>query len=170
MTKLYITGISGVGKSTLVKELLTRGIEAFDIDAVPNLCHWKEKFTDKKAEYRPGIGKDWLEAHDWVCDPIKLKELVDKNNANIVVAGIASNQLDYLNLFDKVFLLHCDKKTLLQRLNSRKENDFAKERSEQKYVLDYCQDFEEKMNKQGAIPIDAESDINAVANQISSYI
>lgn len=166
MSKFYITGIAGTGKSTLAQELNKRGITALDMDSVPSLCHWKNKVTGEKGEYKSGIGKDWIEAHNWICDVVKLQELLDKYSDNIVIVGIASNRDEYILLFDKVFLLHCGEETLLRRLSTRDTNVFAKEKSEQEQLLGWYKDFEEKMLKYGAVPINTEEPINVVADRI----
>lgn len=163
--KIYITGISGVGKSTLVKELNKRGVTSFDLDSVPNLCHWRNKKTGKKAKYYSGIGKDWLEAHNYICDVRKLKKLLS-NEERVIVAGSASNQDDFLKLFDKVVLLHCRAKVFLKRLNTRKNNDFGKDKIEQKRLLMWYKDFESKVIKKGAVPIDSEQSVSKIASRV----
>ncbi len=171
MNKFYITGVSGTGKSTLVEELCKRGVRALDIDEIDNLCHWKNKISGEKAQYQYGIGKDWLEAHDYTCEVVELKKLLDtQRNTSVIIAGVASNQDEYLNLFNKVFLLHCQEETFLHRLNARDNNEFAKEKSEQEHVLSWYKEFEDKMRKKGAIPISTEGSISGVADQIMSYI
>lgn len=145
-------------------------MRAFDIDAVPDLCHWENKITGERGKYRSGVGRDWIEAHDWICDSIRLRELLDAQGDNtVVVAGITSNQNEYLDLFDKIFLLYCREETFLRRLNTREGNKFAKEKSEQEYVLSWYKNFEEKMRNQGAIPINTEDPIHSVTDLIMSY-
>lgn len=170
MSKIYITGVSGVGKSTIVNELNKKGIASFDMDAMDDLCHWENKITGAKAVYKNGIGRDWLEAHNYFCDQGKLKNLLGKHNVKVVIAGVASNQDDFLDLFDKIFLLHCDEKTFLHRLNTRDADEFAHEKSEQEHILSWYKEFEEKMLKRGAVPINTNDPLNIVVDNIVKEI
>ena len=168
--KIYITGISGTGKTTISKELKKRGIDSFDIDSLLGFCFWRNKKTGEGAQYKPGIGKRWINAHEWVCDLKKLKGFIKKHKENVVVVGITANQNDYLGLFDKVFLLYCSEKTLIHRLKTRKSNEFAKDSAELEQVLSWYKDFQEKTIKQGAIPIDTEGNILDVVDRVISKI
>lgn len=170
MAKYYITGVSGVGKSAVVQELNKKSIPSFDIDAVENLCEWRNKISNEVADYYPGIGMEWLKAHDWICNTTMLKKLIDSQKNNVVIAGVASNQEEYLDLFDKIFLLQCQPETFLHRINNRTENDFAKNKSEQDHILGWYKDYEIRMIKHGAIPIDTEKSLDQVVEQILSLI
>ncbi|HCP08868.1 MAG TPA: hypothetical protein DIT25_03670 [Candidatus Moranbacteria bacterium] len=172
MRKFYITGISGVGKSTVIDELNKKGIKSFDIDVIDGLCHWEHKESKEKADYQPGIGKEWLEAHDYYCDTKKLKEIIDESEGEerIVVCGLAKNQDDYMDIFDKIFLFYCDEKIFLQRLKTRDTNDFARDESEQKYLLNEYKDFKDKMLKHDAILINTEDPVEVVLEKVIKEI
>jgi len=172
MKKVYITGVSGTGKSTIAKELRKYKFITIDIDAIDGLCHWQNKQTGQKAEYTIGIGRDWIDAHEYVCDEEKLKKLINKNkNLNVVVVGITANQEKYFKLFDKVFLLYCSKETFLKRLSVRNEgNYFGKEKSEQEQILSWYKGFQDRMIKLGAIPINTDKPLEEVANEIIKKI
>jgi broad-specificity NMP kinase len=172
MNKFYITGVFGTGKSTLATELEKRSVTAFDIDSVAGLCHWRNRATHERADYQYGIGKDWLDAHEWICDTEKLKSLLNGANGNVVVLGLASNQDSFLNLFNKVFLLRCRQETFLHRLSTRNgENQFAKDKSEQEHILSWYKDFEANALKNGAIPIDTdENSAVDIADEILTLI
>jgi len=169
MRKFCITGIAGVGKSSVLKELSRRGMTTFDIDAMDGLCYWKDK-SGQKEEYYSGIGKDWLDKHSYFCDTKKLAEIINNVDGIVVVGGIADNQEEFLNLFDKVFLFHCDEKVFLHRIDTRDTNDFAKDKSEQEHVLSYYKDFENDMIGRGAIPIDTCVSLEKVVDRIISEI
>ena len=95
------------------------------------------------------------------------------NNAAglVVVLGIASNQEDFLKIFDKVFLLHCREEIFIHRLKTRTgDNEFAKEKSEQDHILSWYKEWEKKMLDAGAIPINSEESTGDVADEILSKI
>ncbi len=170
--KYYITGIAGTGKSTIASELKKLGFEVYDIDAVVGLCHWRHKLTREEAKYHTGVGKDWLEAHQWICDEEKLTNLINKNhNSDTVVVGIASNQDSYLGLFDKIFLLYCSEETFIKRINSRNDgNNFGKDESEQEHILGWYEDFQAKIENLGAILINTDAPLERVVNRIRDEI
>ena len=170
MKKFYITGVSGTGKTTIAKALNDGGVYSFDIDAIPDLCHWKNKETGEKADWFPKIGTDWIKAHNWICDAVMLKKLLDEQKENIVVVGIASNQDEYLDLFDKVFLLQSSEETFTKRILEREDNDFGKDPSEQKIILGYYKDFEKSILDKGAISINTENSLDATVEKIISYL
>ena len=173
MKKIYITGISGTGKSATAKELEKRGIFAFSIDEIDGLCNWIDRKTQKIAnDYQPTL--DWLNAHDWICDIEKLKQLLNTDKNVVIATGISTNQDEYLNLFDKIFLLQCSEKTFMDRMEHRhkkpNENSFGKHQAEREYAAAIYKDFEEKLLKLGAVSINAENPIEVVADEIISKI
>jgi len=171
MKKIYITGISGTGKSAIAEELNKKGIYTIDIDSDEfKLCYWKNKETKEAVYFEYGMGKDWMEAHGWYCDIEKLKKLLDVPKDIIVVVSITTNQNDYLNLFDKVFLLQCREEIFLERINIRTGNDFGKHPLEKEHILDFYRDFEKDLIEKGVIPINAEDSLDVVANNIISKI
>jgi broad-specificity NMP kinase len=170
--KYFITGIAGTGKSTVGAEFRKLGYEVYDIDAVEGLCHWKNKVTGIEAKYNTGVGKEWLEAHDWVCDIEKLKSLLGENpDKTTIIAGIAYNQADFLNLFDKVFLLHCSPEVFIERLNTRNDgNNFGKDKSEQEQIISWYDDFETRMKNLGAIPVSTERSLEEIVGDIKTQL
>ncbi|EKE18887.1 MAG: hypothetical protein ACD_9C00205G0002 [uncultured bacterium] len=165
MNKFYITGIPGVGKSSVLIELNKKGIRAIDLDEISDLCCWKDE-SGERADYYPGMGKEWLDKNSYVCDLEKLKMILNDESDDLVIAGIVTNQEDLLRLFDKVFLLRCDEKIFLERLNTRDTNDFAKNESDQQHILGFYKEFEVDMIKHGAIPINTNVSLDEVVEKI----
>ena len=170
MKKIYITGVSGVGKTSILKELKKKKFYTIDIDSTPELCQWQNKKTRKKNS---NIAKstNWLNTHVWICNIKKLKSLLNKKNQKVIItAGITSNQNEYLDLFDTIFLLQAKEKTLLHRISIRTEHDFGKTQIEQKHILGSYKEFEKQLIKKGAIPINTEDSIENITNIIISKI
>lgn len=163
MSRFYITGIPGVGKSSVLAELSKKGIKTFDLDEM-GICGWEDE-NGETVDYFPGMGKEWLDKNSYMCDLEKLEKIMDDND-DLVVAGIVTNQTELLKLFDKVFLLHCDEKIFLERLNTREANDFAKDESDQQHVLGFYKEFEADMIKHGAIQINTNGSLNEVVEKI----
>ncbi len=173
MKKIYITGVSGTGKSAIAKELKKRGVFAFDIEEVEGMCYWVDKKTQEQdINYSPTM--DWLEAHDWICDTKKLKELLASEKDIIIATGITGNQDEYLNLFDKIFLLQSEEETFTNRMASRHlqpgENSYGQYPAEREFAIRNYKNFENKMIALGAILVNAELSLSEVADQILSKI
>jgi len=170
MKKVYITGISGTGKSTISKILNSKGIYSVSIDETEGLCLWKNKVTGERPEYDAQLNKEFIEAHEWICDIEKLKKLFITDSKIIVVVGIASNQNDFLNLFDKVILLQCRPETFIQRILNRKDNDFGKDEGAQKFLLGQYEEFESDLIKKGATAVNVEGPIETVVETVIKEI
>ena len=64
MKRVLITGMSGTGKSAVVRELAARGYPAVDLDT-PEWSEWVD--ADPADALTPRDGKDWL----WREDPVR---------------------------------------------------------------------------------------------------
>lgn len=165
MKRYYITGVCGTGKSTIAEELNKRGIFAVDLDL---LCSWKNNETKEPTEKQ--IGGDFLEANDWYCDIPKLKDILNKDTAVAFVVGVAANQDEFLDMFDKIFLLQCSPETFIKRIDSRTNNDFGKHPIEKEHVLNWYTELEANMLAKGAISINTEAPVGEVVDAILSKI
>jgi len=171
MKKIYITGISGTGKSFIAEKLNEKGIYTIDIDSHEyGLCKWKNKKTRENVYFEHGMSKDWMEAHGWFCDFEKLNNLLDIQSDIAIAVGITTNQNEYLSMFDKVFLLHCREEIFLKRLHTRTSNYFGKHPLEKENILSFYKDFEKDLIEKGAIPINTEDSIKNVVDNIISHL
>src|ERR1700722_10652915 len=131
--KILMTGIAGTGKSTIVKALNEKGINAIDLHDVPGLFFWQDKITKEKVEYKPIHSKEWFDTVDRLCDIDRLKEMLGQYD-DIFMAGTTSgsNQKEFLSLFNKVILLQCDPQILVQRMQTRvNKSGYGKTKAEQ---------------------------------------
>ena len=172
--KIYITGVAATGKSTLTKEFRKRNIFAIAVDEVPGLCFWVNRKTQKRVTIDKYQGsREWLEAHEWTCDVPKLKRLLAPEAGLIIATGVLANQDEFLGLFDRFFLLKFDPSVMLQRIENRNQEapgQFGWHLEERELLLRVYQDLENKWIGQGAVPIDANNPIDAVADKILSEI
>ena len=169
MNKIYITGVSGTGKTTIANALNEKGIKSYSIDEVPDLCHWVNKYSGKIVDYEAKLDRTFINSHQWVCNVDVLKRLVDQKGL-VVVLGLADNQNEFLSLFDKVFVLQCKPETFIKRILSRTDNVFGQDETAQQYLLSTYQKFEIDALKNGAVSVDVEEPLDRVVKNISAQI
>lgn len=170
MKRIFVTGVSGTGKTTIAHILKSRGINSISIDEEQGLCYWKNKVTGNIVDYEAVLDKEFIDKHDWVCDITRLKSLIDSSSLPTVVLGIATNQNDFLDLFDKIILLQCKPETFIKRIMQRTDNDFGKDKSAQEYLLKTYKDFEEGLLRRGARPINVDDPIERVVELVMEEI
>jgi broad-specificity NMP kinase len=172
MKKIFITGSSASGKSTLGEELKKRGFAVIGIDETIGSCNWYKCGTHEVENYHPGLGKEWLKNHEWICDFKQIEKKIDSySDMKVVfVVGITTNQYDFLDKFDQVFLLKIDPDTLLHRLKNRTTNNFGKDASEQEFLLEINESFEKRMEDIGAIALDSTEPVKELADSVIQKI
>lgn len=164
---IFITGVSGSGKSAVCDELNKLGYKAYGIENIKGLFTMVNKKTGKIADdYDIDIFK-LVKQHDWICDKNKLKLLLQNNSNGVVFyCGTATNQEDLFPLFDKIFLLKVSKKILRERLINRSSNHFARTPEVQKWIFRWKGRWENHLFKKGAQIINANFDLNKVVADI----
>ncbi|WP_202619059.1 AAA family ATPase [Ornithinimicrobium cavernae] len=115
-TRILLTGMSAVGKSTLVGLLRSRGHCAVDLD---------EGYTTESIG-QPGEVL-WLED--------RVQDLLDGPQDVLFVAGCASNQGRFRDDFDHIVLLSAPPEVIRQRLRTRDTNPFGKTPEQEDRVL-----------------------------------
>lgn len=152
-----ITGVSGIGKTTICKRLKILGFKATDIENVNGMFEMYHKGTKKIFEDYDNAKAEHIKNSEWLCDVEKLKKLVmDQNSEIAFYSGIASNMDDILPLFDKVFVLKSNSQILNERLKNREgTNDIGNTQAGRNVVLGWKDWWEGEMSEKGAILINA---------------
>lgn len=150
-----IEGVSGTGKSSVLRELRRRGYAAVDGDN--ELAYQGDPQTGDKTEGRSH------EHHIW--DVEKVKALVsNKDDEATFFCGGSRNFHGFIELFDEIFILDVDAETLNERLENRFDNDTGKSKSEREFILRLHKTKEDIPS--GGVTIDATRPLEQVVEEI----
>ena len=98
MKRVLLTGMSGTGKSTVVRALAARGYTAVDTDS-DEWCEWVN--VAASAE-RAGMAA----APDWAWREDRIGRLLATDDADVLfVSGCKSNQGQFYQQFNYIILL-----------------------------------------------------------------
>lgn len=110
MKRVFITGMSGVGKSSVLVELAARGYKTVDTDG--------------------GGYKVWVD-DGWQWDESLIQQLLDTEDAEILfISGTVANQGRFRPQFDHVILLDAPTDVVVERLANRTTNVWGKQPEE----------------------------------------
>ncbi len=167
MKKIYITGVSGTGKTTIAHELEKKGYLVVSIDEVPNLCSWTHKKTGEKHGGKDTpLTKQFVDEHDWICDVEYLSKLLNKDSDVAFVLGMAGNQNEFLSSFDEILLLECSPEIFSARIDARADNDFGKDPEIKDQILNRYKSYAEEMLSKGAVSINTDRPIETVVEDV----
>lgn len=113
--RVLLTGMSGTGKSSVIRELAALGYKAVDTDD-----GWCEPLPDGRQRWR----EDAIAA------------LLDTQDADVLfIAGCEENQARFRSRFDVVILLSAPAQVMTERLAARTGNPYGKARGDMDRVL-----------------------------------
>lgn len=164
MRAFLVTGNPGSGKSTLAAELSRRGLTARDAD---DLAFWTDS-TGTPVDPPPDADDAWQTAHLWVWSRSRIEAALAAVDGPVVLCGIARNQDEMLDLFERIFLLVIDEDAQNARL-ARATSPLRTEAVKQQ-IRDGRPIFQAQMLARGAIPLDATAAPTVLADVLLSYI
>lgn len=169
MPLIYITGVSGSGKSAVAEELKKRGYEAIDADN-EGYNQWHNNETN---EIVPSPGDaivrslEWFTKFDWVTSIEKVTKLAKRAQyKTIFFCSTAGHEKELWKLYDKVVCLEVDENTLRQRIATRTSNNFGKEPHELEEILKWHKTSSADYRKLGATIVDANHPLDQVVDDI----
>jgi uridine kinase len=169
MPLVYVTGISGAGKSAVCDELQRRGHAAHDTDREGNAV-WIDRNTGAVATNDDGFPDrpvGWLAQHEWRMVPERIRYLATRAEDQIVfLCGSTANEDEVWNVFSSTIYLSIDEKTLRHRLETRTTNSFGKSPDELAAILEWHKVGEAQYRAFGSTIVDATRPLSDVVDDV----
>jgi shikimate kinase len=129
VARVLVTGMSGVGKTSLLEVLHARGHLTVDTD------------------------EDGWVLLDGRWDEARMTSLLDKHR-EVVVSGTVDNQGAFYDRFDHVVLLSAPLDVLLDRLTRRTSNPYGQTRAQRAEVAHYAETVEPLLRAGATVELD----------------
>jgi shikimate kinase len=157
MKRVLLTGVSGVGKSTVIDELAARGYKAVDVDD-DQFSEWVTVVDDSDTAGTPvEPGRDWVWRED------RIQELLSTEDTDVLfLSGCAPNMGQFLPQFDHVILLSAPPEVIVERLRTRTNNPYGKRPDEVARVLDLVETVEPLLRNAAGHEIDTSAALDDV--------
>ena len=166
MKSVFVTGVSGVGKSTLTSCLQERGYVAYDIEEMGLFSMFNVETGEELLAW-DNTDVELVKKMNWVCDAEKLEAHLRQQRADVVFyCGAAGNVEEIAPLFDQIVLLTADEPTIRHRLSTRTNNDFGRVREAQDVVLAGKDSYERDLKEMGAVVVNANPEHDHVVDDV----
>jgi shikimate kinase len=149
---VFVTGMSGTGKSAALAELTRRGHRVVDTD------------YGGYAEEVPSSDKGGWEQL-WRED--RIAALLDQHDEGVLfLSGCVANQGKFYPRFDAIVLLSAPVHVILERVATRDTNDFGKSERERRRILDDLATYEPPLRAGATAEIDTRAPLGEVADAL----
>ena len=150
MPILFLTGLSGVGKSSVLSELKNRGYKTTDLD----------------------YGYITFQHNERLFDEMKVNRLLENHKAShLILAGTESNQGQFYSSFDVVVLLTADLDTMLDRIKARESNRYGKTKEERAEIIESYYAVLPLLKQRAQVIIDTtDISVEEVCDQLESLL
>ncbi len=167
MSLVWVTGNSGVGKSTVCELLKSRGELAVDADW-DGYNHWVDRTSGQVVVDPPyPAPPGWLDRFGWKISRAAVEALAARtHDSTAFLCGSVENEDEVLDLFDLVICLVVDNETIRDRLLTRTNNAFGKHPEELAAALDCNDSTEATYRHLGATIIDGGKPAAEVADAV----
>ncbi len=154
MTVVFVTGMSGAGKSTALAELARRGHLVVDTD-------YGDWIHDVPREDGSGVEPLWRED--------RIDALLARHaEGPLFVSGCVANQGVFYPRFDQVVLLSAPLDVVMERIASRDTNDFGKSGAERAQIMADLRSVEPLLRAGATAEIDTRRPLADVADALEA--
>jgi shikimate kinase len=153
VTRILLTGMSGVGKSTLVAALGERGHRAVDTDSE----------TWSRWETLPDGSRDWVWREEAVA-----RLLAADDGRTLFLAGCKTNQGRFYGQLDAVVLLTAPPEVLLERIDAREDNPYGQSDAERALVLHHVETVEPLLRRTATHVLDATASVTELVEHLEA--
>jgi shikimate kinase len=148
--RVLITGMSGVGKSSVLHELARRGYRTVDTDY---------------GDYHETIDGETL----WREDRIDAL-LAEERDGPLFVQGTTRNQVEFYPRFDDIVLLSAPADVLVERLTTRTTNPYGRDPADVAETLGYLETVEPLLREAATLEVVTTVPAEQVADIILAHI
>lgn len=167
MALVWVTGGSGVGKSTICELLKSRGELAVDAD-MDGYNRWVDRTSGQVvADFPATVPAGWLYRFAWKISRAEVETLAAAaHDKTAFLCGGTENEAEVWDLFDLVICLVADNETIRDRLLTRTNNPFGKHPEEMAAALEQNGGLETTYRRLGATLIDGRQPPAEVAEAV----
>lgn len=159
-----IEGVSGTGKTSVCHELRRRGCVAINGDR--ELAYQREPTAGEKPEDFGSEAEARHAHHVWDVEKVR-RLAADQDDDATFFCGGSRNLDQFIDVFDEIFVLDVDAETLNQRLDSRPDDDWGKDKSERELILRL---HATKEDTPSGVLIDATQPLARVVDEILGHL
>jgi dephospho-CoA kinase len=154
VTVVFVTGMSGAGKSSALGELARRGYRVVDTD----YGGWTREVPSPDGRpFEPLWNEERIEAL-----------LAEDREDVLFVSGCVANQGAFYPRFDAVVLLSAPVDVILERVARRDTNGYGKTGKERAFILEDLAAVEPLLRARATVEIDTSAPLAEVVDRLES--
>jgi dephospho-CoA kinase len=151
MAVVFVTGMSGTGKSSALAELAWRGHRVVDTD----YGGWTEDLPSKDGR----TNQLWRED--------RMHALLDEHDGGaLFISGSVPNQGKFYPRFDAVVLLSAPLDVVLERVAIRQTNNYGKSDAEREFIAEDVATVEPLLRAGATFEIDTRAPLEKVVDEL----
>ena len=155
MRRVLITGMSGTGKSSVIKALSDHGYRAIDTG-------WNRDW-----EIPPGPDHPDADGPGWIWREERISDLLAIEDRDVLfVSACVPNQSRFYSRFDRIVLLSASRELTVKRLASRTNNSYGKSAEDLADVLRFKATIEPMLRRAATDEIDTKMPLDHVVAKV----